>query len=68
MKDLVVLLVVVLLLGWMLWYSRDIVLTHWHFVGHRVPGACCGDKCPHHQYCSESHAAAADVEGKDENE
>ncbi|MDQ6524306.1 hypothetical protein RB608_11875 [Nocardioides sp. LHD-245] len=22
---------------------------HWHFVGHRVPGECCGETCPHHR-------------------
>lgn len=36
-----------------------IIRDHWHFLGHRVPGACCGNRCPHHRYCPADHEEQA---------
>lgn len=41
---------ILMLLGLMFWIApRDVFRDHWHFMGHRVPGVCCGPRCPHHR-------------------
>ncbi len=43
-------LLFVALFGWGFWhFGGDIARDHWHFVGHREPGVCCGERCPHHR-------------------